>query len=364
MRVLVDGVCDSERAGGISRYFTECITELSQIHPSLEFYVRLPRAIQGTPPAGKQVRQLRDWSLLRYTWSRAINARRYKRLRGDIYHSTYYTAPWRPMRSVATVYDFIHEEYASLLPTDTGFIKQKRAVIEAADQVVAISHATKEAVHRYTSVPDEKVTVTHLGVSKEFLVEGEPDEGARFRREVAGGSAYWLYVGSRQPYKNFGTLLKAYAQAAERSDAALVVVGGESRFLGGWEEQFIIENRLKNRVLRLPIVDDGVLRAAYKGASAFVYPSLQEGFGIPLLEAMASRCPIIASNIPVFREVAEGVARFVDPYDCQDIRDALLSTLEVTQCQTQRVEFGAAHVRTFTWAAAAEKLGEVYSRLA
>jgi glycosyltransferase involved in cell wall biosynthesis len=111
-------------------------------------------------------------------------------------------------------------------------------------------------------------------------------------------------------------------------------------------------------------LDDDGLRAAYSGAAAFVYPSLQEGFGIPLLEAMGCGTPIVASDIPVFREVADGVATFVDPYDQTDLLDALLRTLSPDAGLAARVDRGIARAREFTWARAAEQLAGVYARVA
>jgi glycosyltransferase involved in cell wall biosynthesis len=264
---------------------------------------------------------------------------------------------------VVTVHDFIHEKFPALLGDAEGFREQKRNVIENADVIVAVSHSTKEDILTYTRAEESKIVVIHHGVKDVFLAPSVSEADIQMFREahrIAG--PYWLYVGRRGHYKNFGTLLRAFVRVAPQTDGYLVAVGGEKK-LEPWQEDFLIRSCLEHRVRLLHVVSDCSLVTAYAGASAFVFPSLDEGFGIPLLESMAVGTPIIASNISVFREVAGESPLYFDPYDEKALADAMKTVLNDTVAQTF-AEKGYKRVREFSWNTAAGKLRDVYLALA
>ena len=172
---------------------------------------------------------------------------------------------------------------------------------------------------------------------------------------------YWLYVGKRGHYKNFGTLLRAFIKASSQIDCYLVAVGGEP-VLEPWQEDLLIKNRLEQRVLLLHNINDSDLSNAYTGASAFIYPSLEEGFGIPLLEAMNSGTPIAASDIPVFKEVAADAACYFDPYDENMLADVMTKLLD-KKISSNLIKRGKERIKHFSWDKAANQLSQVYMSL-
>jgi len=284
-------------------------------------------------------------------------------LRPQIFHSTYYTPPyWPGFRSVVTVHDFIHERFPALLGNAHQFIEQKKNVIESADIVVAVSHSTRNDILTYTEAEESNIVVIHHGISDAFLTASPSDTDIGVFRETHKiDGPYWLYVGNRGHYKNFGTLLRAFVNVASQSGGYLVAIGGGPN-LEPWQAELLIRNRLEKRVRLLHAMDDANLQIAYAGAAAFVFPSLAEGFGIPLLEAMALGVPILASDIAVFREVAADAATYFDPYDEKSLADAMKKVLDETACRNL-VETGRTRVREFSWETATRKLADVYKSL-
>jgi glycosyltransferase involved in cell wall biosynthesis len=366
VRVLVDGIIyRQQHFGGISRCFTEMLTRVGRHCGDIETLLHLPEGCHAQTPKAATIREIRDRHLRPYRLlnraSVAASKAAAKKLRPQIFHSTYYTSPyWPGMKTVVTVYDFIHEQFPAL-QGEAAFVEQKRREIERADAIIAISDCTGNDVLRYARVDPARITVIPLGVSDAFLETAEEIPAPLFRKQHNIPNPYWLFVGQRNLYKNFGTLLRAFTQISEKTRTDLVLVGGLPE-LESWQIDLLIRHRLERRIHRLA-VSDGVLRQVYANAEGFIFPSLAEGFGIPLLEAMAAGVPIVASDIPVFHEVAGDAALFFDPYDDGALAHAMLRVLDkTTRCDL--VHKGRERVRSFTWDEAARKLGQVYRGLA
>ena len=365
MRVLVDSeIYRLQSTGGISRIFTESLQRLGKILPEIairlthvenHFRSRLPQAPWIQPPLSFRPRR----------FEAAINASLERRWKPQIFHGTYFTTPGvRGVRTVATVYDFIHEECASLEGFHASVVARKRLALQSADCIIAISDATRESVFRHIRGAESKVRVIYPGVAEAFLADagGGGDAGRELRAAIGNARPYWLFVGVRRAYKNFGTLLRAFARAASRAEADLVLIGGDHE-LAGWEVDFLISRRLEKRVHLLGQVTDRLLIAAYREAAAFVFPSCAEGFGIPLIEAMACGTRVLAADIPVFREIALGRAEFFDPHDQDALEELLLMSLERAP-EPERLDEARQYAARFTWDEAARKLAEVYQSCA
>jgi glycosyltransferase involved in cell wall biosynthesis len=364
-RVLIDGIIYKlQKFGGISRYFTENCIRLGLHGSGIQVILHLPAHCRARTPRTKWIKQIRDSGLQPQRICRGASKARAWTLRPQIFHSTYYTLPyWPGLRSVVTVHDFIHERFPALLGGNAHqFIEQKRNVIESADAIVAVSHSTKDEILAHTKAEESKVAVIHHGVDDSFLRALPSETDIQIFRKAHGISGpYWLYVGRRGNYKNFGTLLRAYVQVASYTDGYLVAIGGEAT-LEPWQIDLLIKNHLEQKVLLLDVKDDVHLKVAYSGAAAFVFPSLAEGFGIPLLEAMALNVPIVASEIPVFHEVAMDAALYFDPYDEKALADAMMDALD-GHVKQNLAKKGRRRVKDFSWDVAACKLAGVYRSL-
>lgn len=273
---------------------------------------------------------------------------------GKIWHSTYFTQPesWRGAQ-VVTVVDMIYERYPSLFnePYDQQFREQKRRAVSGAAAVICISETTRRDVQDYYGVGEDKTFVVPLAHSDAFHPPENGDEVSSPHKP------FLLYVGKRTHYKNFALLLEAYGSWRGRTDVDLLVVSDSA-----WtpdEQRYLAKFDLDTRVQLLIDINDEQLRRLYCQAVAFVYPSLYEGFGIPLLEAMACGCTVVASDIPTSREVAGDCPLYFDPTSAEDLRGVLDQALQQVGNQERRA---AAIDRTanFSWNNTARQTLEIY----
>ena len=212
-------------------------------------------------------------------------------------------------------------------------------------------------------MPPGKVTVTHNGYEAYFSPQiATPDEAKTIRQKFKITGEYLLAVGSVQPRKNLVRLLRAYATLREQHaefQLQLVIVG---RKLWLYQEilREIQQQKFAPDVIVTDYVSDKDLPALYRSATALVYPSLFEGFGLPPLEAMACGTPVITSNTSSLPEVVADAAILVDPYNENDIAGAMLKIAFDEQLKLQLREQGIVRARHFTWRAAAEKTLAIY----
>ncbi len=361
MRILVDGqIYGAQAVGGISRYFTEILSRVAR-REDMDILLHLPAACAAETPSGPHLRAIRDARIRPGRLAKAISRARARLQSPRVFHSTYYADPyWPGMRSVVTVYDFIYERFPAMMG-NPWFVEQKRRVIEQADAVVAISESTRNDVLAYTRAAPEKVTVVHPAAGGFWTESVPPAELDAFRKRAGVGATYWVYVGKRELYKNFEVLLRAFARVAKETDGYLLLVGGEPN-LSPWQVDYMARQRLERRVVFLPGVEEADLRLAYAGAAALACPSLAEGFGIPLVEAMACGTPVAASDIPVFREVCGDAALFFDPDDEVALADSLRRSLDPS-IRAALSRAGRDRAASFSWDQAADRWVDVYRSL-
>jgi glycosyltransferase involved in cell wall biosynthesis len=197
--------------------------------------------------------------------------------------------------------------------------------------------------------------VIHHGVSEIFRVTGD----VRSSRSI-GANPTFVTIATLERRKNLSTLIDAFAQVAKQRPAArLRLIGQADNDLAGVRKR-LAGHRLENAVtVEGHIADDAVVRA-YESAVATVYPSLYEGFGLPLIESMAAGTPVIAADLKVTREVAGDAAIFVDPYDCGAIAHAMLQLLDDASLRESLSEAGIRRAAQFTWERSALEHAQVY----
>jgi glycosyltransferase involved in cell wall biosynthesis len=247
----------------------------------------------------------------------------------------------------------IYELYPTFFNTasDEEFREQKRRAVLDAEAVICISETTRRDVQEYYGIPRDKTFVVPLAHSDIFRPPDSEDGGHGESRP------FLLYVGRRTYYKNFDLLLGAYSSWTGRNAVDLIVVGDRD-----WtpdEEKRLAELKLGEQVRLLTDIDDEQLRRLYGQAAAFVYPSLYEGFGIPLLEALACGCPVVASDIPSTREVAAGCAIYFDPASSENLR-AVLERVVADGPNEARRTAGIARAAQFSWNETARQTLGVY----
>lgn len=256
------------------------------------------------------------------------------------------------------VLDMIYELFEDLFsePYDDVIREQKRVSILQADSVICISEATCRDVQNIYGIAPEKTHVVPLAAAEFFRPVPIGDGG---QRQLAA-RPFLLYVGTRNHYKNFESLITAYANWRSRQDVDLVVVSDVP-----WtteENRRLLELNIEARVQLLHNISDEDLRHLYNEALMFVYPSLYEGFGIPLLEAMACGCPVVASRIPSTVEVAGDCPVYFDPRSTTD----LVAALDVAMAEgrvSKRTAAGIEWAKKYSWNNTARGIINVYRSL-
>ncbi len=364
-RVLVDDmIFRMQAAGGVNRYFIEILENILSDHKDIIPALQKTGPSRTPLPDSFRIRRLKQFKKGPQRLRPLANALLIKSFRPDVFHSTYYQpAPSPDVKTLLTVYDFVFAQFPFLRQNAQAFVAEQKRAIETADAIVAISHETKRQILSRTDAKEERISVIYPAASGVFLESPTTSkEAEEFRSRCDIPGRYWLYVGSRNPYKNFNTLLRAFAMSALESDMHLVVAGGNDT-LDIPQTDFLLQQRLLDRLHLLPGLSDADLRRAYAGATAFIYPSLAEGFGIPLLEAMSCGTPVIASDIPVFHEVAADAALFFDPASQEDLANAMSHLLDGKDTARLTAK-GRERVRRFSWKEAACRMANVYRGLA
>lgn len=351
-KVIVDGaVFESDRQLGIWRLFYETMSRTSD---EIDYTLLLSKPpLQRVPPRVRTRYENHRSSPLRRMdlvgkWKRKNSLKRIAALPTDaIWHSTYFTLDPNPSRrSVVTVYDMLAERY---LYYDQGLASQKefkQPVIASATKLLAISHATANDLEMFYPATRGRIGILPLG--SEHL-EKFSNDSARERRHC-------LFVGARLSYKNFGLVLDALKSPLWPSDVDVNVAGPE---FTQDEKDYIGYVGVESRLHHLGRLSDSELSRRYHDSLCFIFPSLIEGFGLPILESQRNDCLPVISDIPVFREVAGDAAVFFDPRSPDSLANA------VAEVRGQKLASKAFedNLKRYSWDRAAESLVACYRSL-
>jgi len=283
----------------------------------------------------------------------------------SVLHVPHYVVPlFFPGRLVVTIHDIIHVLFPEFLPHALAFAYARwaiRVAVKRARRLVVASESTAHDLERLFGANGTRLHVIPLGVGPEFLAPGNPSEDEALRRRLGVPPRYLLHVGNHKPHKNAEGLLKAYQLLVqgERVEAPpLVMVGGFPP--DGALAQRASAMLLGERIRCLGHVQRDELAALYRGALAFLYPTLYEGFGLTVLEAMACGVPVIAGDVPAVREVGGDAVLRVNPRDVVELVAAVRRVLEQKDVQEDMRERGRKRAREFVWRRAAEATLAVY----
>ena len=298
------------------------------------------------------------------------------RPRPQLVHSPDFVPPrYRTMRAVANIQDLAFLKFPDLtLLTDESkrYYGQVHRAAQDADALIALSNSARDDIVSLLGVKAEKMAVIPAAAGEQFKPPGDfrraQELASReFRLPQPGEGGYILFVGTIEPRKNLPTLLEAYRKvldAGRVAPAPALAVAGREGWLFEQVHARIDELRLWERVRLLGGVSDEALVRLYQGARAFAMPSLYEGFGLPVLEAMQSGVPVVSSNAGSLAEVAGDAAILVEPVDV-DGWAASMERVLLDQWEVERmIGAGLSQARGFSWERAARETWELYERVA
>lgn len=345
--------------GGISRYFTKLENRINEL-PDVEARIFAPihrnnylinsyetnnfRLRLSTYPNRYGIGTILD------AMSGAIATHQIHKYKPDLVHETFFSPlPLNKLTSkrVITVYDMIRE-----IESPNSFkSKMKLSAILGADAVICISESTRQDLLRLVEIDPDKVSTIYLGADLPVL-----DSTPSVDQRISNG--FLLYVGQRSGYKNFHKLLRSLSNSESmRMNFRLKVFGG-GPFTN--EENDLIRNlKLTNKVEKNDGSDE-ILFKLYSEATALIYPSTMEGFGIPILEAMASGCPVICGNLSSLPEVAGNAAAYFDPTSENSISAAIDETLASATLLSTMTARGLAQSAKFSWGNTALQTRDFY----
>jgi len=298
-----------------------------------------------------------------------------KNLKIDLYHYPQFDLPWfiSGFKIITSILDMNPQKMKGFFPTKIGWIKKYYAILtnwialKKSDKIITISESTKkELIEFYNYSQRDKIQAVHLGVDAEFFKRtnkenlGKILSGLRLKYNF---NRYFLYVGNNRPHKNIERVLTAFKAVLSQIDYKLnfLLVGRQLK--NNTEiDLLLMKLGLKENVISLEL-SDAELNALYSKAEAFVFCSLSEGFGLPVLEAMALGCPVITSNISSMKEIAEGSALLVDPHSTKSIEESMVKLLTDEKLKQELIEKGLNNASLFTWKKCAEGTLSVYSQL-
>jgi glycosyltransferase involved in cell wall biosynthesis len=364
-----------QTSGGVSRYFSNLIREFAgnpefNTDPVLLFRATVNRhladlAIDGVrvlpflevPAAAvKAARHQPSSKLLELTLS-ALGGSSAREI-CDIVHLTHFQPRERDTQSGVRLAVTVHDMIPELRPSDWRGRNPhhgKKELVLSADLVFCVSGTTTDSLNElYGRIPGRVATAPH-GVNHAIF---RPQSAPLFNQS---GRPYILYVGSRSRYKNFGILLSALAILRKKHrDLGLVLVGG-----GGLRraERRSIAGLLSTCEFRHCFPSDRELAALYSRSAAFCFPSLHEGFGLPILEAMACGCPAVVSDIPVFHEVGGDAAEYFDPYSAESLANTLSEVLMDSERRESLRTKGLDRAARFTWHNTAKLVCDAYESI-
>lgn len=368
MKILLDPqIFNQQTYGGISRYYTEIFSILSKkndveillpIYSSENAYIKKTNLLEESKNLQRLYKTLSFFKISSRSLQRKNSDKLletvFQNLDYDLFVPTYYDPYFlekigdKPF--VLTVYDMIHELFPHFFEVDLFHVfERKQILLNKATRIIAVSHNTKKDILKvYPHIDPDIIKVIHHGSSIKIHPNVDVDLPAN----------YILYVGARDDYKNFEFLLKS-ANLILKNDPSLVLIAAGGGKFNEEEIAFIKSLGLQKKVLQKSFEEEE-LGHFYQRAKCFVFPSLYEGFGIPVLESMACGCPIILSKHGSFPEVAGDAGIYFDTESEEDLREKLQMVLSDEKVRNLYAEKGLQQVKKYNWEDAAEQCLQLY----
>lgn len=365
---------DAKRAlfnrSGLGNYSRSTIKLLSHFYPENKYCLFTPKIsqelfkssanqflVEPEPGVSKSLSSLwRTWGIYRQIKNQKL----------DIYHGLSNELPLSikktVVKSVVTIHDLIFLRYPEYYPfIDRQIYKLKfQHACRVADKIIAISEATKADIITYFGTDPDKIKVVYQTCNPDFQILLNEDKKERIRKKYSLPDNYILYLGTIEKRKNVLTLIKAYINV--NPDIHLLIAGRPTDYLSEINE-FLKLNHIGDKIVFRHNIESADLPALYQSAALFVYPSVFEGFGIPVLEALYSGVPVITSTGSCFAETGGDAALYCDPYDVQQMSTCISKVFNDPKTRESMIRKGFAHAAKFNEVNVASNLMRVYENL-
>ena len=348
---------------GTGRYAHELLQQYQDMDLKHDFHVIIHDKDQGfwAPKADNFYLHVVPYD--HYTFGEQLGFARYlRRLRPDLVH---FTMPQQPLlyfgRRVTNVHDLTLVKFKNidknpLIYTIEQLIFKRllKNVIRRSKIVIAISHYVKDEIAKYGKVSADKIEVTHLAATEEQTKEIAPIHRLDSKKFI-------FYVGTAFPHKNLRRLTDAHAQLLVKHPDLHLVIAGKKEYFHNQLEQYTAEKGYKH-VHHIGYVSEAELAWLYKHAEAYVFPSLNEGFGLPGLEVMQHDTPLVSSNASCLPEIYGDAAHYFDPTSVEDMTRAVDEVLRSHTRQEELVSHGHKQLAKYSWTETAKKTAKLYDK--
>jgi len=339
------------RRVGSGEYCYQLLVNLHKIDKENVYIIYLPQVPTSDLPREsvnwhyKVIKPRKIWTLVGLSLEFLLRCSK-----PDVFLSpTHYLSIFAPSRSFISILDVSYLKFPELFKSSdlNQLTKWTKYSIKKAKGIFTISQASKGDIIKTYGVSGQRVVVTYPGIRQGLMIKDKGLSMDEIRKKHGVNDKYVLFVGTLQPRKNIARLIEAFSKL-NKSDLNLVIVGKK-----GWKFEEILAAPEKfgvgNKVKFLDSVTDEDLPAFYKNAICFVLPSLYEGFGLPVLEAMQYGCPVIASNVSSLPEAGGNAALYVDPLDAGDIAKKLELMINDNDLRQKFIKRGYVQVKKFSW---------------
>ncbi len=371
MRIGFDVRPFLREATGVGTYYKNLLFSLAKIDADNQYYLfsssYKDRFLQEDLPPFSQV-EFRDArypvKLINFLWNKVgwppLDTFFHTEL--DLTHSPIPLLLPTKGNKIVTVYDLFFMDFPSFVQAEVrkNFTKKIEHSLHRADGILVISQFVKDQIINRFFLNEDKIKVVYLGVDPDFFNKPSAAQTEYVKNKYGLPSKFILFVGAIEPRKNLVRLIEALGVIHEKSVDIPLVIAGKKGMDSHSLIQKIEEIKLQPQVLFLNYLPEGELKALYRLASCLVIPSLCEGFGLPLVEAMASECPLVISNAPALPEIAMDAALYFHPDDAEEMASQILFVLENDDKRRNLIEKGTQRARDFSWTQTAENTLNFY----
>ena len=370
MKIGFDAKRAFNNAAGLGNFSRSTIATLAYQYPNDSYFLFHPGNTKPLFIAPEDSTEIQPdgfwWKTFPNAWRSFRIASKAKELNLDIYHGLSHELPvgieYTGIKSVVTIHDLIYIRYPKYFHTiDRSIYNQKfRHACRVATWIHAISAQTKRDLISFFEIPEEKIKVIYQAINPLFYKVCTEEQKFSIRGKYQLPEQFLLNVGTIEPRKNLVGLLQGMLSA--KTVLPLVVIGKPTGYMRE-VQQLLSEHTTELKVFFLSEVNDIELHVLYQSAVAMIYPSLFEGFGLPVAEAQASGCPVITSNNSSLPEVGGDAALYIDPQQPEEIGQAIQNLLDEPDLRESLIARGTVNAQRFTTANYARQLKKLYNSL-